>query len=349
MNRENGEPVVPLDTWRRLYAAAGKVREMEPWRWMEETEFFGVWPADRDTAAFVSVMGALGEYYAVGVYPSPREWHQIRQLQSMPENERHAERLLEIAHLQAIFGGVRDLEARDKRIIRDLGLKFRGDTAWPCFRSFRPGYFPWFLEPSEAQLLTVALEQLLEIAPRAQKDHSLLLAEDSADRVLVRQPVGNQADGPWTEMRHMFPPVVTTFQMTIPTELITAVRELKPFDLHLEVDVFPMPARIGKRGQRPQWPQSLLVVDSRSLYILGCKLLTVDTTVEAMWAAVPKHLLHILRKNDMRPASLTVRTPRVYAVLDALCGELGIKLEVRPFLPALSTVRQDMERLYNKR
>jgi hypothetical protein len=49
-----GKETIPSADWRRLYTAAVQVRELEPWRWMEESDLFGVWPAGRDSAAFIS-------------------------------------------------------------------------------------------------------------------------------------------------------------------------------------------------------------------------------------------------------------------------------------------------------
>lgn len=349
MTNENSGNVVTTDDWRRLYAAAIKVRDMEPWNWMEGADVFGVWPAGRDTAAFVSVMGALGEYCAVAVYPGPWELHQFRQIGGTPEDERGPECVLDIAQLHAAFGGAGELEATDKQVIRELGLKFRGSRAWPCFRSFRPGYFPWFLERSEARLLTVALEQLLEVAPRARQDRSLLTAGDQDGGVLVRAPADGQADGPWVESRRVFPLEPRTLRLTVPAALVAAVRELKQTGVHLEADVFPMPVRVGKKGRRPQLMYGLLVVESRLRFVLGVELLSVETTPEDMWATVPAHILDILRKGGLRPASLAVRTPWLHMVMDAICDELGIELETRSDLSAVETVRRGLEQLRGAR
>jgi len=339
-----GEPVT-LEAWRRLYAAAVKVHEMEPWTWMEETDVFGVWPPGRDLPVFVSVMGLLGEYYAVAVYPGPRELYQFWQVEAMPDDERSVDHLMNIAQLHAAFGGARDLEPADKRIIKELGLKFRGEHAWPYFRSFRPGYFPWFIEPPEAHLLTLALEQLLEVAPRVQMDRSLLSAQDRLGSVLVRESAGKgeKAGGSWRESRHVFPPVTTTFRIEVPGALMSEVRALKHSGLTFEVDVFALPMRIGKKGERPQRPCALLVVDSASCFVLGIELLTVETTLEAMWASVPGRLLEIIRQNGTRPAALAVHTPWVHMVLDSVCRELGIALQPKRRLPALQAARRNLE------
>ena len=60
-----------MQAWRRLYAAAGRLKDQVPWVWMTETDVFGVQHPQTDELGFVSVMGMLGEHHAVTVYLGP--------------------------------------------------------------------------------------------------------------------------------------------------------------------------------------------------------------------------------------------------------------------------------------
>jgi len=95
--------------------------------------------------------------------------------------------LLETPMLQASFENRNELHKKDREIIKSLGLKFRGRYAWPMFRSYRPGYFPWFLTSEEARFLTWRLEQGLEMALRFRDDPSILEPPDKGS-YLVRVP-----------------------------------------------------------------------------------------------------------------------------------------------------------------
>ncbi len=57
-----------LKEWRKLYEAAMRVKKIAPWDWMDETDIFGVQNPETDETGFVSVMGAGGEHFAIGVY-----------------------------------------------------------------------------------------------------------------------------------------------------------------------------------------------------------------------------------------------------------------------------------------
>ena len=146
---------VDLGLWRDLYEVAVRVRALAPWTWMEETDVFGVELPGRGGLPFVSVMGAMGEHYAVVVYPGVAALTALWELHH--DKDAEPERVLEIPQVQLSFENRDHLEAEDRRIVKQLGLSFRGKNAWPVFRSYRPGFVPWFLDADEVATLRVAL------------------------------------------------------------------------------------------------------------------------------------------------------------------------------------------------
>src|SRR5215475_13478923 len=101
------EKTPTIEEWGRLYAAAGRVKEMAPWKWMIEDEVFGVRNPERDEVGFVSVMGAGGEHFAVALYQGAVALHGFLALSEAvadgPVDGIGAERVLEIPQLQASF------------------------------------------------------------------------------------------------------------------------------------------------------------------------------------------------------------------------------------------------------
>jgi hypothetical protein len=63
--------------WRALYEVAARVKEMAPWTWMSEDMVFGVQSPETEELGFVSVMGMLGEHYAIALYRGPRALYQF--------------------------------------------------------------------------------------------------------------------------------------------------------------------------------------------------------------------------------------------------------------------------------
>jgi hypothetical protein len=138
-------------------------------------------------------------------------------------------------------------------VIKALGLKFRGRQAWPLFRSFRPGYFPWYLEAQEARFLAVALEQTLEVAPRIREDPALLAPGDE-ECYLVR--VSREEGGAlvWEDQVVSVPPVEpASIPIPMDLEALEVLKGLPQSRASLEMDFFMLPARIGERGDRPSF------------------------------------------------------------------------------------------------
>ncbi len=130
--------------WRRLYESAVRIKELSPWEWMTETDVFGVRSSETGELGFVSVMGMLGEHYAVSLYLGSEGIHGFLDLQEMGPFADPGD-LIQIPQIQASFENREELDKRDRQVIKELGLKFRGRKAWPMFRSYHPSLFPWFL------------------------------------------------------------------------------------------------------------------------------------------------------------------------------------------------------------
>ena len=62
------EDTPTLEQWQRLYAAAAEVKALAPWQWMHEGDLFAVEDPASGRIGFVSIMGAVGEHFAVAVY-----------------------------------------------------------------------------------------------------------------------------------------------------------------------------------------------------------------------------------------------------------------------------------------
>ncbi len=86
-----------------------------------------------------------------------------------------------------------------------------------------------------------------------------------------------------------------------------------------------------------------MAADSASHFAIGVELTTVETTISAMWAQIPARLLEILRKNAVRPAVFRVRNRWMEQLLGPVCDDLGIKVELTRWLPALQELQQAME------
>jgi len=158
-----------------MSAEVGKNR-LEALGDVEETADLIRWSCDmvEQNHGFDYVMGNLGEHYALGVYLGAEGLATYLQIQSGVFEPPDISALLIQKCLMASYEDREFLEQPDRALIKELGLKFRGRNAWPLFRSYRPGYHPWFVTNTEARFLTIALVQAVDVALRLKHDPQLL-------------------------------------------------------------------------------------------------------------------------------------------------------------------------------
>jgi hypothetical protein len=327
--------------WRGLYESAVRIKEISPWEWMTESDVFGVRSPETGELGFVSVMGLLGQHYAVSLYLGSEGIHGFLDLQEMgPFADQGA--LIQIPQLQASFENREELDKRDRQVIKELDLKFRGRNAWPMFRSYRPSLFPWFLEAAEVRFLSCALEQLADVAPRCREDPSLL-EPSGGESYLLRAPRQEGRRRRWEDASMGVPPLdAPPIEVEMEVPKIEALGRLPRGEVRLEVDCFMFPAPVQDEGDRPYFPHMLLVVDAGSGMVLGSDLLTPHPSLEAMWGRVPENLADQLFAMELAPARISVDSELLFDLLQPLASEAGFGLELSPSLPGLESARENL-------
>jgi hypothetical protein len=327
-----------LDEWGRLYQAASRVKEIAPWEWMEETDIFGVQDPETGEMGFVSVMGALGQHLAIAVYLGAQGLYSFWAFQQLADQV-PAEALLGIPQLQASFENRADLSKEDRQTIKALGLKFRGRQSWPQFRSFRPGFLPWYLEAWEARFLTHVLEQVVEVALQFKENPTLLDTENEED-YLVRVPRQEEGKLVWEgQVLPIPPPEPTPIRIALDLDLLEKMKQLPQSSLVLEVDLFAMPTPMGEQDQRPYFPCMLLIVDSKSGLVLGSELLTPEEGLETMWGVIPLMLLYQLAQAEIVPRQINVRSLLLSQLLQPLADQLGFEIKGKQTLRSLNRAK----------
>ncbi len=328
------EAQAELSEWTRLYQAAVQIKAMGPWHWMEEAEVFGVQNPETGDLGFVSVMGAGGEHLSIALYHGSEGLYGFWGLADS-ESVDDVGDILSIRHLQASFEDRAQLTDRDRNVIKRLGLKFRGRQAWPLFRSYLPGYFPYYLNAREVRLLACTLEQTLELAPRVREDPGTL-KPGGADDYLVRVSCTDKDRLVWEDrVVAVPPPEPGQIAVYIDSDVLERLTEIPQQPMTLEIDLSVHPAGLGARGERQPYGYHLLAVDGKSGFILGSQLLTPDPTLEAMYGRVPEAVAHILIRAQIVPQEVRARSPILLSLLEPLVDEVGLRLVFRSRLPAL--------------
>lgn len=336
---ENGPK---LEGWRRLYDAASKVKEIAPWEWMAEDIVFGVQNPETAELGFVSVMGALGEHYAIAVYLGPKGLYGLWALEA-EEGSGPPEKVLETPQLQASWEDRNTLRNQDREVIKELGLRFRGRNAWPMFRSYRPGYAPWFLEAGEARFLAHVLEQVPDVTLRFREDPALLLEPPDDETYLARVSRRRGETLAWRDqLVRVPPPEPAPIQITLDAQLLARL-QARPLGQYVaEIDLFLFPSYIQEGKERPLFPYALMTTEAQNGLVLGTDLLTVETSLEELWGRVPTHVLGHFAQMDAAPREVWVRSPLLFQLLQPLAEELHFRLREAKSLPSLDEAKAFM-------
>lgn len=345
-------PSPTLDEWRALYQAASDFKGLAAWEWMYDSDLFGVRNPETGEIGYCCVLGNLGEMFALAVYLGNEGLAGYLKMRSGEIGAPDAALLHYQKCLMADFEDRAVLEKDDLQTIRALGLKFRGNKAWPMFRSYRPGYHPWFITGEEARFLTVALQQAYEVALRFRDDPDMLEPPDNEEEgedegealYFVRVSEQDGADLRWSD-RWLKPEASPSQQKLTPAAPIDEVRvqrikqRVSTRRGIWEADFFFSPSAVKEKGdERPWYPYICMWVDHHSLFILGVEMVSVKDYL----AQFSGQLLSIIEQTESMPREIHVSKPEILALLNPLADKLGIKITQRKRLSGIDSARESM-------
>lgn len=342
------------DEAKALCNLAAQIKALAPWQWMQETDVFGVEDPDTGEIGFVSVMGNLGEYEAVDVYSGAEGLYGFIDLQS--GSAASPDRLIEIPQVQLSFSEPKFLEKRDRELLKGVGLKFTG--ARPLFRSYRPGFLPWFITLKEARLLIHALSQTLEMTKRFAKQ-PVIFPDDGDSKgdgetatflVRVSRKEDTEPSGRppafrivWEDQIKRIPrPNLPPIEISIDAGLLRDLKSLQLSAMQLEADLFIGPARIGKPQERPLALYMLMLADRLSGIIFGFEALTAEDSLKTMYRSVPEAVAKLLWRAKVLPKQIIVRSVLLLDLLEPLEKELKIQLRCANELPSIDEAAGSM-------
>lgn len=341
------EPFPTMAEWQQLYDLIPEIKKLAPWTFMNEDMVFGVQNPDTSEYGFVSIMGSLGEHLAIAVYLGTEALYSFWAIQ---HDEVEPESILEVQQLQASFEDREMVTSEDRKVMNTLGRKFRGRQSWPVFRSYRPGFVPWYLTQDEAKFLVHVLTQVLDVAPRVRENPNLLPPLDDEFSYLIRMPIMEGETLLWQDqIMQVHPPKSRKINIMLDIEALAFVKNLPLSKSSLEVDFFMTPAQIQEqKGQRPFFAYSLLAVEHKSGFIIGGQTLSADPTMDDMLGQVALKLLYILANASLRPKTIFVQSARIHGLISPLCQELGIRIKTSSYLRELEIAKASLLDFMNR-
>ncbi len=291
---------------------------------------------------YCSVMGRLGEHYGLAVHKGT---HGLEGLFSILDGKIEPTLMGALQAQNCLMASFEDrkyLSNNDLKIIKKLGLKFRGPNSWPLFRDYTTGYHPWYLNSSDVRFLTLALEQTVHIYRRIGEDPDLLIGrEDSHYLVRVLGSDGIEWKDEWL---YPEPPTPDTRDIDfgeVPElkDLMGRIRKNKNPGIDTwEIGTFFSPKGVKEGSERPYYPKMFVYADNGMGLMLSF-LLAEPTHYQAIFL---HHFLSYLAEADELPGKIITSNEEIISLLLPFAEELDIDLIKADRLPVVEEFRNEM-------
>ena len=344
--------VPPLSerTLHDLFSSALKVLKLEPWKKLDDIDWFGIKDPESGNTHIAAVMGAAGEVFAVHAYlpeEGIRFWNRfIRTGKVSPAT---AMREMNMVSCEFVEWNGEDMDETDAQRNDTYCDDFEPGVLDSClFRSTRPGCIGWHPDEEEAVMLLDALR----LVPVFVKDFPGLpphCYEPDPGESLPKIPVyemrkngdrANPAD--WILKFERFPEAAPEPEV-LPDELFPARLAAFPVKKgqvwEIASDYIKTPVVYDGR---PTWMTLTVAVAQSSGMAFGT---TLHPVSEPREAALRKALLAAAEQSGFLPGAVWIRSE---IAREALRDIPGVEISLHPDLPAFDEVSNLLSRNFDE-
>jgi hypothetical protein len=331
---------VGRDDWQRLYEAADDFKKSGCWEWMYDDDVFGVKDPKSGEIAYCCIMGNAGENFGIAAYLGEEGFRVLHELLSGAVDPYDSDYMYRQNSLLCTFDDRETLASEDLKLIKELGLKYRGRNQWPCFRHLSPGLYPWFLDAAQCRFLTHILRQALDVALRCKQDKSIL-DHKTPLTYLVRVPETAGDGMAWADRyltEEITPEGYRSYSLNndVVVKKISNTKTNK--SLALEAGIFFMPAPVREKG-RPYYPRVCVLVDHAQGIVVSYEMFK-DLKNEGYKCI--EMLIGFILENGVRPAKILVAGDEAYYTFFDACRQFDIELKKVRRLKFINEVRNGM-------
>lgn len=313
-----------LDQWKELYEVTLNLKALEPWKYLSSADLAAIMLQGAEEPVFMSVMGMLGDCYGVCMYEGMEGYYDFDMVARAGGGDGlpvyYA--MMEQSSVVWYCGDREEVPEEQKKVIRELGLKFRGKGQWQYFLSFEKGYAPYTPDAREVSVLTEAFKGLF-MAVRAVREKRLSVDFEHGEilwRVYNQESKEwNMFAGPQPQEGREYPEVELEDE-----ELKQELKSQPQTNAELAIDLAYMHTSIrDKAYDRPICPRLLVAIDWKTELLLDMKMMDPeDDELEMILGFFVTYVMSFGRMKKIR-----ARNPWVFAALTEICEYCGIELE----------------------
>ena len=342
-----------FDEWKKLYEASIEFKKIKPWEWMQDNDLFAIKDPQTGEYAYCCIMGNLGEYYGIAAYLGPEGLDGILKVMNDEIEPDDPDFMFIQKCLMVSFEDRTFLAEEDRKIIKQLGLRFRGKNEWPIFRNHTPGYFPWFISADECRFLTIILNQSVYIALKCKEEgfgffrNTKLAKDDNKLSFFTRIPERKNGGVKWNNdyiNPLQYSAKYTTFKLLDELKTKRLQKLCKRKGAAWEVDTFYSPGPIQEDPHmRPYYPKVCLIFDQGRGTILGFNIIK---NIEDEGNKFLDLISELIETYKQLPYKIIIQRDETYYLLLDYCKQLGINLEKVDYLVNLEEARYEMHNFF---
>jgi len=231
------------------------------------------------------------------------------------------------------YGDREEVSPKEREILKALDLRFRGRNEWIYFRSMELGYYPWYINAEQADLLIQALQNLA-MACMHLYEKKITVDFDGGETLLRFYSPEKEL---WLNTATKMPPIpIMKPELIIDNEILTAqLKKHKRNDDRLEFEVIYLPTPIQEhKDVRPFLPRMVLLMDRENEVLLKQQTARNDDNIEVL---ILEMLTDYIEEFG-RPISIHVRDDRTGRFIEDFCQKIGVKLIEGGGVPAIDSL-----------
>lgn len=327
-----------IEKWKKLYEVTTRIKELAPWEYLWDLDLIGIQNGAEEDTVFYSILGRGGECFGISIYEGYKGLNSFLMLTMQEHLNLSTEYVMfNQKNLTCYWGNRDELSEKQRKIIKDIGYKYRGKNQWLYFMSYEPGYFPYNLDENEVERMTEYLENL-EFALQYYTSQNVSVDFEAGNMFSCVFQDNKKA---WDFGERPLPYLAFQFGNLVITddELIEELSKAKKNNHILEVDTFPMGVSVAnKKYERPANPSMSLIADAKTEMILKCEMQEPsEDAIAALASEIIGFIFAFGAPKEIRVANIIVE-----AGLEQICDICKIKLRRVKTLNAITSFKIGM-------
>jgi hypothetical protein len=331
-----GENPPTFAAMQQLYELATELFVLLPWQVLDEDELIVVRDGVTGEFRYCSVMGALGEVFAMHAYAGAEGLSVFREIQSRDSDD-PSEFFVRMNSLYVDFVPRAELDRPDRDLLNALGHPRGSKAMAPMFRCIRPGCHAWFVTAEEARTLADCIRAVVVVCQAVVEGDSGSFWDEPDSYPLVTCQDENGETFQIDRIKPVLPPEPPVAAVSLGEDVLRGLRgQDSAVGGVMELDCIYGGPPIGKKNERKTCSLVALALDAQTAMILGMEAADANG---APGEAMAMAFLKALEAIRTLPLEVRVRSAKHQASLAPLMESFGVKLSVAQRLPAFEAAR----------